>query len=306
MNPDPTNTANTIDIDTDTSNLGLPIILKTIVGSIVRHLLTVGAGGLLAKGLIDDKAEHQLVGAIVFLIMLGWSVFLKWKASRQPPKMALTNPGTKGAEGLVPALAVLCLLGVCCGSLQAQVVTNPPPLLESTNVTLSVTPSQSASALAKSFLDNYTNMYFIGYAVVAPSLPKQKVGGGLGLCYPITDYTVLGARFEELGGSLYGMSFTATLQLPIRPFAKWQSFVLAPLAYGGVMLGLSGRTIDGFKIPGQDVSGSATPLYGMGVAIGLYKNASGSFGLDALFCREKRDNMRDPDYLVGLVGHAKF
>jgi hypothetical protein len=52
------------------------IMLPAILG-VVRHLLTFGAGYLVARGFIDESTAEALVGAVLTLIGVGWSIYDK-------------------------------------------------------------------------------------------------------------------------------------------------------------------------------------------------------------------------------------
>lgn len=51
-------------------------MLQPILG-IARHLLTFGAGYLVAQGIIDESTAEALVGAVLTLIGVGWSIYDK-------------------------------------------------------------------------------------------------------------------------------------------------------------------------------------------------------------------------------------
>lgn len=58
-----------------------------VVQSIVRHLLTVGAGWLISSGLIDPQTGigvQELVGAGMAIVAVGWSVWNKKKLREAP------------------------------------------------------------------------------------------------------------------------------------------------------------------------------------------------------------------------------
>jgi hypothetical protein len=52
------------------------IMLPAILG-VARHLLTFGAGYLVARGFIDESTAEALVGAVLTLIGVGWSIYDK-------------------------------------------------------------------------------------------------------------------------------------------------------------------------------------------------------------------------------------
>jgi hypothetical protein len=46
---------------------------------ILRHVLTIAAGGLVSKGVINANDAQMAVGAVVALAGIGWSVWSKRK-----------------------------------------------------------------------------------------------------------------------------------------------------------------------------------------------------------------------------------
>jgi hypothetical protein len=55
--------------------------MKTIVLGILRHLLTTSGGALVTKGLASADEAEQLVGAVLTLIGVAWSIMEKIKKS---------------------------------------------------------------------------------------------------------------------------------------------------------------------------------------------------------------------------------
>lgn len=55
------------------------------LAGLVRHFLTVGAGWLIGRGVLDDATGQQLVGAVMALIGVGWSWLAK-KPAEPPPQ----------------------------------------------------------------------------------------------------------------------------------------------------------------------------------------------------------------------------
>lgn len=52
--------------------------MNVIIGSVVRHLLGIAAGALLAKGITLDGASIEAIsGAIGSLVAVGWSLWSK-------------------------------------------------------------------------------------------------------------------------------------------------------------------------------------------------------------------------------------
>jgi uncharacterized membrane protein len=54
---------------------------KDIILGIVRHVLTIGAGVLVTKGLTDSAGAETIVGSLVGIVGVVWSIFSKKKAS---------------------------------------------------------------------------------------------------------------------------------------------------------------------------------------------------------------------------------
>ncbi len=55
---------------------------EKILGSLVRHVLTLAAGALVGKGLIESSAVEPVVGGAMAVVGVAWSVFQKIKASK--------------------------------------------------------------------------------------------------------------------------------------------------------------------------------------------------------------------------------
>ena len=55
-----------------------------IIGGIVRTILAAVFGGMAAKGLMTDDEMQQIIGAVLTLIVLGWSVWQKSRRATAP------------------------------------------------------------------------------------------------------------------------------------------------------------------------------------------------------------------------------
>lgn len=55
----------------------------TLLASAIRHALTIGAGVLVAKGVISDAQGPELVGIAMAAIAYGWSVFKHTDAAKK-------------------------------------------------------------------------------------------------------------------------------------------------------------------------------------------------------------------------------
>lgn len=63
--------------------------LSSIVGSVVRHALTGVGMYLIGKGWVSEADWTSLLGVIVVAVSgLLWSIYQKWKASKNPPTPA--------------------------------------------------------------------------------------------------------------------------------------------------------------------------------------------------------------------------
>jgi hypothetical protein len=56
--------------------------IEVIVGLVVRHALTVGAGMLMAKGYADADTANALVGGGAAAVAVAWSVVQKKTAGK--------------------------------------------------------------------------------------------------------------------------------------------------------------------------------------------------------------------------------
>lgn len=68
---------------------------STVIGSIVRQVLTFGAGFLVAKGIGDIDTWNQLIGGLLVVASSAWSIWQKKKAADAVK--------TAAATGQVPA-----------------------------------------------------------------------------------------------------------------------------------------------------------------------------------------------------------
>lgn len=50
---------------------------QDVMGGLVRHLLTLGGGALVARGYIDEATASQLIGGGIALFGVVWSVAQK-------------------------------------------------------------------------------------------------------------------------------------------------------------------------------------------------------------------------------------
>lgn len=59
---------------------------------LVRHLLSFGAGILVTKGVIDESALTEVVGAVMTMIAFGWSWYNKIKFEGTTPETGGETP----------------------------------------------------------------------------------------------------------------------------------------------------------------------------------------------------------------------
>ena len=65
--------------------MDIPELLKSVVGSTLRHALTGIGAVLVAKGWVSEADFNSLLaGLIVIVAGYLWSLYLKWKAAQTP------------------------------------------------------------------------------------------------------------------------------------------------------------------------------------------------------------------------------
>ena len=62
--------------------------MNTNLASLIRHLLTAAGGFLVAKGLASADQLAELVGAVVSIAGVGWSVYNNKKTTKAAPDVA--------------------------------------------------------------------------------------------------------------------------------------------------------------------------------------------------------------------------
>lgn len=66
--------------------MDVPELLKSIVGSVLRHALTGIGGALVFKGWITEADFNALLaGLIVVVAGLVWSLYQKWQTAKAAP-----------------------------------------------------------------------------------------------------------------------------------------------------------------------------------------------------------------------------
>lgn len=165
-------------------------------------------------------------------------------------------------------LAIAAIIAAC--QTQAQMaITN----VVTVTVTNKPTPTVigAATDLVAAISDGGTNWQVATYGMYAEKLQK-KVGGGIGIFWPITQYVWTGVRVDYINGGLVLPSGNATVKTTIHPFSGWRDFAVTPFGYVGVGIPLSGATILSYKIPGKvitDNNGQPTAILGTGLALTL-------------------------------------
>lgn len=104
-----------------------------IVLGLIRHILTVAGGYLVAQGTLTSGDLTELIGGIVALVGVGWSVYAKRGAGQQNPppddQVAPDDPAPRSTfSGMVLiaglGLLVLAILGGGCASAGKAVTAN--------------------------------------------------------------------------------------------------------------------------------------------------------------------------------------
>ena len=54
--------------------------MNATIAGLIRHIITILGGGLVAKGHIDETGIETVAGAIAVIIGMAWSVWSKRKA----------------------------------------------------------------------------------------------------------------------------------------------------------------------------------------------------------------------------------
>lgn len=63
---------------------------RAIIEAVTRHLITKGAGVLLAHGTIKESEAEQITAAVIFLVGIAWSIFEKRAKQRaQAPEQPI-------------------------------------------------------------------------------------------------------------------------------------------------------------------------------------------------------------------------
>mgnify|MGYP001191656299 FL=1 len=65
--------------------------MNSNLASLLRHILTAAGGFLVAKGLASADQLAELVGAVVSIAGVGWSVYNNKKAAKDSPNAIKTE-----------------------------------------------------------------------------------------------------------------------------------------------------------------------------------------------------------------------
>lgn len=97
-------------------------IWKQLVGALLRHLLSMLIGVLIAKGIIDEELGDKVVEsavfwltlAVLFLCSFGWSMAQKWinkkwfeAAKEAPANASMKEIGRRASEKIKEALPIV-------------------------------------------------------------------------------------------------------------------------------------------------------------------------------------------------------
>ena len=66
-----------------------------------RHLLTVGAGALVAHGVLEESMTEPLVGGIIAIATVAWSMYAKKRGSSEATKVAVNVMEGRAMKGEV-------------------------------------------------------------------------------------------------------------------------------------------------------------------------------------------------------------
>jgi len=91
---------------------------KDIILGLIRHLLTFAGGAIAAKGLASNDEITDLIGGIVTVVGVLWSIVHKYQAAKANPTIERTGPGTLPSILFILALVPL-LFTVGCVSATA-------------------------------------------------------------------------------------------------------------------------------------------------------------------------------------------
>lgn len=96
-------------------------MIGAVIGAVVRAVLQTLGGGLVAKGYLSGDELAQGIGALIFLVSLGWSVWQKSRTRTEPggefnprAEVRRAKPVRRGGRGFVlPHVAeILCVAAV--------------------------------------------------------------------------------------------------------------------------------------------------------------------------------------------------
>ena len=172
-------------------------------------------------------------------------------------------------------------------------------IADDTNSVVSSTTSNQAIqkavvGLVNECVSNYTNLYFETHMMYAPKL-ADRWGGGFGVYYPLSTYVIAGSRVDWVNGGFWMPQGNVTLDLPFVPFKQFPTFVVTPLAFGGVGVPLAVKR-----------SGQATAIVGTGAEVNFYESPDKKWKVGAAFDIERWSGFAGDQYRGGIVAHYKF
>lgn len=253
----------------------------------ITSLLTIAA--LLAVATIQAQTVTSITNLVVTIVQEPVVTTISAQTGNQIVVTYVTNMVTTVSSNLVVnSTTTFPPIGTPAVPAQAQPPTNPLVITVSTSpVGATVTGGANAATIQNGFTSiigaltgKATNWYGAAYMLYASQL-ANKVGAGVGVFYPVSDYLIGGVRLEYIDGGFYMPNGTITLQYPIYWLTNWMpSVVLRPFAYAGVGIPLSGATIvttaGNVQIPGtlRYNNGQPTAITGIGCEIDLWKRST--------------------------------
>lgn len=208
-----------------------------------------------------------------------------------------------------PLIFAVTTLGVCLlvtAPLQAQTISNP------TNTSVTLAPAPTVQGDVQNIFDiikgGETNWYVGAYGLYAPGLQK-KAGGGLAAAYPLSQYVFGSLRMDYVNGGFWMPSGSATFQIPIK-VTSW--LTVAPFAYAGVGVPVSGATVSGFTLPGktpQNNNGQPTAILGYGGSVLVYQGKTSKAFINSIYIladQEEWTGFPGKQYRVGVFLNKKF
>lgn len=256
----------------------------TILG-IVRHILTFGGGSLVTKGFADTEQTDQLIGALMTIIGVVWSIIHK-----------------RSTANIKVGILIACLLPASIGAAYGQTNGVDAPLLD-------LFPSNAVPVVVRIIdfnqgVSGSSNLNVAVYPSYAPDLinadgKSDQWGFGAALTYSfrgdVGRYLFAGLRVDYLGGEFWAPSIAGGLKADVQLFGH----NVTPFAYTGAIVPLSGA---------GSLDGEWGVIYGTGLKTDVWKGKL--FGKDARVgigaAIERWDNFDGPVYHIAPVLSIKW